>query len=162
MAVPLVGEADVVPNPIQQRMGLEMRDVDDDPAAGLENALQLSDEAAIIGDVLQKIHDDDLVERAGGEGGSASVQLIYVVSHQRPDRRHRARVQVATVPAPAALAQQVADDPIVRADVQARLPSRVPQQLQDPAVLRLLEHRPVEQCNRPACLRRVRQSHFRG
>ncbi len=58
-------------------------------------------------------------------------------------------VEVGAGPAPAPAAQQVADDAVVGADVQAHLALDLLEQLGDPPVLLLLEDRPIEQRHRP-------------
>src|SRR4051812_39078757 len=96
-----------------------MGDVDDDPATWLEDTLQLPNESAVVLDALQGIDDYDLVERLVLEGRFPTVELVHIVAYQLPDRGNRARIQISAVPAPAELAQQVADDAVVRADVEA-------------------------------------------
>jgi hypothetical protein len=94
--------------------------------------------------MFQKVDDDHLVECAVGEGRSTAIQLVDVITDQLPDGGNRSRVEVSAAPSAASLPHEVADDPVVGADVQVGLARRIIEVRQNLPELCLLEDRAVE------------------
>jgi hypothetical protein len=62
MAVPFVGKPDPMAKAVEQRVRLEMRNVDDEGPTRLEYPGHVPDEFAVVREVLQEVHDHDLIE----------------------------------------------------------------------------------------------------
>ena len=65
--MPFVGKADPVTKPVQDRVGLQVGDIDNQAAARLDDSRQLSHKALIVRNVFQEVYDNDLIERGVGE-----------------------------------------------------------------------------------------------
>jgi hypothetical protein len=94
--------------------------------------------------MLQEIDYYDQIEVPITEWRGAAVYLVDVATDQLPDRCDRMVIQVGAVPPSSTLAQQVADDSIVGADVESHFAGRIIQPCEYLLELGLFEHRSVE------------------
>src|SRR3982750_276037 len=117
-----------------------MRHVDDEAPTWLQNAGEVAHETSIVGDMLQKIDNDDLIEGLIRKRRAPAVELIHVVLYQVTDRCDGPGIEVRTVPAAATLTQQVADDSVIGPDIQAGSSHRIVHELEQALVLGLFEN----------------------
>jgi hypothetical protein len=79
----------------------------------------LLDEPGIIRNMFQEIDNCNPVKAVSLERHALSIQPVHLNLHQLLNGPHGLIVEVGAFPAPASLAEQVADHTVIRTDVQA-------------------------------------------
>src|SRR3954469_16269627 len=130
-----------------------MRHVDDQASTRLQNAGEVTHETPVVRDMLQKIDNEDLIEGLVRKRRGPAIELIHAILYQVADRCDGPWIEIRTVPAPAALTQQVADDAVIGPDSQAGSSHRIVHELEQAVVLGLFQNRTVEERDRPFCTR---------
>ncbi len=149
VSVPCVGQTGCQSHSAEDRRGLDVRDVGDDGSAFAEHAVDFANELCIVVKVFEHVDNDDDVEGFIFEGQRFSIDLMHVCRHDVTDGRNGVGVEVGAVPRSAANAQKVADDAVVRAEVEAGDRGGVVEVSADGPPLGLFEHGLIEEAEVP-------------
>jgi len=152
VAMPLVGEPEEVTHRTHQAPPLGVRRVDHQLAAGAQDPVELGHATLIVRHVLEQVDHHHTIEGRVRERHPFALDAIDVATDQAPDRGDGLLGEIGARPVPASAAQEIADHPVVGAEVEAVLAMRIAEHTDDRMVLRLFKNRPIEEAKRPSLL----------